>query len=99
MNLTPLRLHHAIGPGLSRVVRIGRGERVTTVAQSSFGTIGHSAGVWMEISPWITAAMVAKDSLASYAPLRLRNIAPKRRGVEGKQSENIPFGGSEVFRP
>jgi hypothetical protein len=39
------------------------------------------------------AAMVAKDSLASYAPLRFRNIVPKRRGVEGEQNENIPFRG------
>jgi len=89
MNLTLLRLHHAIGPRLSRVLRIGRGGRGITAARSSFGTIGYSAGVLMEISPWITETMVAGDSLASYVPPRFKSIGPKRGARPTKQAEEL----------
>ena len=100
MNLTLLRLHHAIGPRLSRVLRIGRGGRGITAARSSFGTIGYSAGVLIEISPWITETMVAKDSQASYVPPRFGNIVPKRRAGEGQRNEKLsPLGDRRYFDP
>jgi len=100
MNHIPLRLHLEIGPRLSRVPCTGRGGGGITAARSSFGTIGNSAGVWMEISPWITETMVAKDSLASYVPPRFRNIAPKRRAGEGQQNEKLsPLGDRRYFDP
>jgi len=100
MNLTLLRLHHAIGPRLGRVHHTGRGGRGITAARSSFGTIGNSAGVWMEISPWITETMADKDLSASYVPPRFRNIVPKRRAGEGQRNEKLStLGDRRYFDP